>query len=467
MMKGLTGVYTYSGNKSLIHHQIICPKNTHPDFLSTEDKKDVHSSYKTQNMPASFQKDLQYYKFCAYGFLKNLDFFDPFLLLFFMSKGFSFLEIGTLYAIREITINIFEIPTGMLADVMGRRRTLASSFVFYIISFILFFFSGTYLAFIIAILFYACGEAFRTGVHKAMIFEYLKTKGWQDQKVHYYGHTRSWSQKGSAISSLIAAGIVFWTGDLRMIFIFAIIPYFIDFLLILSYPSFLDGQKKYHSLKDVGGIFAETFRDFIISFKNPLILRAILTQAVYTGYYKAVKDYLQPVLKTLALALPIFLVWKDDQRTAVIIGVVYFLVYLITSYMAKISGRVADMFSNLSRPLNISMVIGLSMGLLSGVFYHYGFLFASVICYVIIYFVENLRKPMGISAVADNLDKDILATALSAESQAETLFAAMIAPLIGFCADLFGIGLGLSIATMAVLILLPLYLAKNKASLIS
>lgn len=412
-------------------------------------------------MAIEFRKDKQYYKFCAYGFLKNLNFFDPFLLLFFMSKGLSFFEIGTLYAIREITINIFEIPSGMLADVMGRRRTLASSFLFYIVSFILFFFSSTYGFFIIAILFYAMGDAFRTGVHKAMIFEYLKINGWTSQKVHYYGHTRSWSQKGSAVSALLAAGIVFYSGDLRMVFLFAILPYFIDFLLILSYPKSLDGEKKIYRINEIKSSFRETFSDFIISFKNPVILRAIMTQAVYTGYYKAVKDYLQPVLKTLALSLPLFAAWQNDQRTAVIIGLVFFIIYIVTSFMSKISGRVADRFSNLSKPLNLSMMAGLAMGILCGVLYHYGFLLGAIGLYMFIYFIENLRKPMGISAVADSLDKDIMATALSAESQAETLIAALIAPLIGFFADLYGIGLGLALATLLVALFLPMYYARS------
>ena len=136
-------------------------------------------------MPIRFAKDLQYYKFCAYGFLKNMDFFDPFLILFFREKGLSFLEIGTLYALREIMINIFEIPTGMLADTMGRRRTLVSAFAFYIVSFIIFYFSGSYALFVVAIVFYGYGDAFRSGVHKAMIFVYLKLKYWNDQKAHY------------------------------------------------------------------------------------------------------------------------------------------------------------------------------------------------------------------------------------------------------------------------------------------
>ena len=55
-------------------------------------------------------KDKQYYRFCIYGFLKNLRFFEPFFIIYFMSKGISFLEIGILYAVREIASNLFISP---------------------------------------------------------------------------------------------------------------------------------------------------------------------------------------------------------------------------------------------------------------------------------------------------------------------------------------------------------------------
>ena len=62
------------------------------------------------------QKDKQIYKFSAYGFLKNLRFFDPFIILFFREMGISFLEIGILFSVRSIFTIIFEIPTGIVAD---------------------------------------------------------------------------------------------------------------------------------------------------------------------------------------------------------------------------------------------------------------------------------------------------------------------------------------------------------------
>ncbi len=87
-------------------------------------------------MPSNFIKDVQYYRFCLYGFFKNLRFFEVFLILFFLEKGLSFFAIGTLYAAREITVNLFEIPSGVIADSFGRRRTMILSFGFYIISFV-------------------------------------------------------------------------------------------------------------------------------------------------------------------------------------------------------------------------------------------------------------------------------------------------------------------------------------------
>ena len=82
----------------------------------------------------TFPRNSQFYKFSIYGFLKNLKFFDPFIILFFREMGLSFLEIGTLFSIREITINVFEIPTGVIADTYGRRISMIFSFISYIFS---------------------------------------------------------------------------------------------------------------------------------------------------------------------------------------------------------------------------------------------------------------------------------------------------------------------------------------------
>jgi len=252
-------------------------------------------------MPARFRKDLQYYKFSLYGFLKNLKFFDPFLLLFFLEKGLGYPQIGTLYAIREVTRNIFEVPSGILADAMGRRKAMIACFMFYIASFVVFGLTSGFAAFIGAMLLFSLGDALRTGTHKAMIFEYLRINGWEDQKTHYYGHTRGWSQMGSALSSLLAALIVFHEGSYQSVFLYSTIPYVLDMLLMISYPSVLDGKERGAGLKDIGKNYKKVVGQFVHSFRNPAVLGAILNVSSFSGYYKAVKDYLQPFIRPLPL----------------------------------------------------------------------------------------------------------------------------------------------------------------------
>ena len=78
------------------------------------------------------------FRFCLYGFLKNQQYYDIFFVLAFLEKGLSYTMIGTLIGFREICVSLMEIPTGAVADVLGRRRSMIASFLAYIASFALF-----------------------------------------------------------------------------------------------------------------------------------------------------------------------------------------------------------------------------------------------------------------------------------------------------------------------------------------
>ncbi len=413
--------------------------------------------------PGRFERNLQYYKFCAYGFLKNLRFYEPFLMLFFLEKGLTFAQIGVLYAVREVFINVSEIPSGLLADTLGRRLTMVISFIAYIAAFLIFYSAAEFWVLLLAMVAYAFGDAFRTGTHKAMIFDYLNSRGWSALRTHYYGHTRAWSQRGAAISALIAGGLVFWHRSYAPIFLFTIIPYVLDLILIMTYPRNLDGPR-HTSDKTVRDEFAGVLRSLIASMRNPAALRAISNQALYSGYYKACKDYLQPMLRSLAITLPILVMLANQERTAIITGVVYALLYALTAVASSRSGNLADRFSGLARPLNVTLLIGVGLGLASGAFEHLGIPVLAVFLYLGIYVIENLRKPMGITYVSERMEQQSLASALSVESQAETLFAAGIAPLLGVLSSLFGLGVGVMLVSGLCLVLgLLLRLPADKA----
>ncbi|MCK9601081.1 MAG: MFS transporter [Sphaerochaeta sp.] len=412
----------------------------------------------------TFTKNLQYAKFCAYGFLKDLRFYEPFMLLVFLDKGLSYLEIGTLYATREVLINLTEVPSGIFADSVGRRLTMVFSFLAYILAFITFYFADSFEILLLAMAAYAFGDAFRTGTHKAMIFDYLRLNGWEDQKTYYYGHTRAWSQRGAAVSALIAALLVLYQGSYAPIFLFTIIPYVLNVFLILSYPKNLDG-KRHTSDRRITEEFVSVMRSLIASMKSLAMVRTISSQALYTGYYKAFKDYLQPLLETLALSLPIFLAWEDQKRTALVIGIVYSILYAATAFASSKSGAFASHFNGLATPLNLTLLIGVTLGLVSGLLLHLSYVVLSVVLYLGIYILENLRKPMGIAYVSERMDQTSLASGLSVESQAESLFAAAIALLLGWFSNLFGVGLGiLSVSLICLLLGLLLRLPQERTT---
>lgn len=406
-------------------------------------------------MGSIYLHDRQYRKFCAYGFLKNLLFFEPFLILFFQDSGLSYTHIGLLVAFQMVTQNLLEIPAGILADSMGRRRTMVGSFIFYILSFILFFISHHMIGFMGAVFLFALGDAFRTGTHKAMIFDYLKIKGWESAKVDYYGHTRAWSQRGSALSALLAAFFVIMTSDFRMIFIFSIFPYLANLILIVSYPKELDGTLsgfRWSVLKDN---YARNMKEFFTSFQKPGLLKTTISNSIYSGYYKAVKDFLQPILAAMALTMPIMLQASKAQRSALIVGIIYFFIYLLTSYASRNSDIFSKQTRTLQQALSITLISGVLAGILSGLAYAFGSPILAVVLYIIVYMIENLRKPIAISETANQLDSNIMATVLSTASQFESIFGALLSAILGIIADLLGLGIAIACVSAIVLLIAP------------
>ena len=415
----------------------------------------------------AFPKDKMYFKFCLYGFLKNQRFFDPFIILFFREMGMSFLSIGTLFSLREIATNILEIPTGVIADSYGRRKSMISAFSAYLISFCLFYFFNHFYIYAFAMILFAAGEAFRSGTHKAMILEYLRIKGWEDWKVEYYGHTRSVSQFGSAISSLIAIAIVFSANSYRPVFLMSMIPYVFGLLLMFTYPKYLDGEILKLKGKWGGNIkrrFGATLVEFKGMFINREAMKAIFNSSVFDGFFKSSKDYLQPILKAQALALPIFLYLAKKQRIAVVVGIVYFFLYILTSLASRNAGRFVNKIKSLTLAINLTYIVGGVLLLISGISASFNLPSIAVLVFILFYITQNLRRPMNVGYISDNISHKTMASGLSVESQIKTIIMAILAPVIGLLADRFGVGVALIIVAILFLLTFPFISVSKKTT---
>jgi MFS family permease len=407
-------------------------------------------------------RNLQYYKFSAYGFLKNLRFFDAFLMLFLLEKGMSYSEIGIMYAVKEIALNLLEIPSGIFADTWGRKRTLAGSFVFYIISFSVFYFSNSFVLFLLAFALFGVGDAFRTGTHKGMMMDYLKMNNWSEHKTMYYGHTRAWSQRGLAISSLIGGLIVFQQGNFEVIFLYSIIPYLLNLLLLLSYPGKLNysrAQNEQRSWSDM----KTTFADFWKMVKRPAVFALITNTAAHSAFQKAIKDYIQPVMVAAIAVLPFLTSLEEKQREGIFIGIIYFVIYLLTSRASSMAGLVQK--KALKPSAIITLLTGIIAGLLCGILYGFEYWWWSLLFFTMVYLVENFRKPIMTGLVADEVPNEILASVLSAQSQLKTVITVLIALVIGFVADLWGVGVAITAVSLIlglIVLVIQWYKKSNK-----
>jgi MFS family permease len=383
-------------------------------------------------------------RFSLYGFLKNQRYFEPFLVLAFLDKGLSFFTIGLLVAWRELWVNLLEVPSGVVADLYGRRRAMMLSFVAYIVSFVILGLARGPALLALAMTFFAVGDAFRTGTHKAMIFAWLRREGREGERTRVYGYTRSWSKLGSALSGIVAAAVVLLGGSYQWIFFLATLPYLLGLLNFLGYPRWLDGERSVRISP------AEVARRLVRVGRATLghrPLRRLVAESMgFEGCFHACKDYLQPLLQAAALVWlggsTLGLLGDEARRTALLVGPVYLLLHLVSAWasrrahdlVARVGGeeRAARVTWWLAAALYASILLALlggSHGLAIG-------------AWVLLHAVQNLWRPVLISRFDAWGSERWGATILSLENQAKSLATMVLAPLLGLVVDAVTAGEG-------------------------
>ena len=385
-------------------------------------------------------------RFCLYGFLKNQRYFEPFLMLVFLDHGLSFLVIGLLLACRDLTVNLLEIPSGALADSFGRRGAMVTSFVAYIISFLLLATAESTWAFFIGMFLYGVGDTFRTGTHKAMIFEWLRLQGRSDERTSVYGLTRSWSQLGSALSGIIAAGFVLISGSYDYVFYFAVIPYAANLLNLATYPKELDGDhQKARTIAESIGQLKTSIKS---SVGKPQLRRLMLESMGWEGVFNAIKDYLQPVLQTVAIlglaallappdsgGQPAVTIFNQAQTTALLIGPVYAILYLLSAWASRNSHRLVDRSGSESAAADKLWKWNFFVFSLITIAAWFQWNILLVLGLIVLHVIKNLWRPILISRIDARSDPHEGATILSIESQSQRLATMILAPLVGWLID--------------------------------
>ena len=377
------------------------------------------------------------FRFSLYGFLKNQRYFEAFLFLAFLDKGLDFFQIGLLVGFRSLAVNIVEVPSGAIADVFGRRGSLLLSLSAYLVGFIVLG-AVEQLAWLgagMALL--ALGDSFRSGTHKAMIFTWLNRQGRVDERVKVYGYTRSWSKFGSAAAVIAGTAIVLVSDNYDWVFYATAVPYVLGIINILGYPKDIDPVGTTN--RTVPGLvrhMLDTLRD---TFRRSSLRRLVLEAMGFDGVFAAVKDYLQPVLAAAAIPVAATITMSSSlsgtQQTALLVGPVYVVLYLLAGLASRRSHHVSAAAGGEDRAARalwgVSVVVFAVM-LASGWFEVLPVLIGA---FVVLHVLHNVWRPILISRFDHYGDETQGASLLSIESQAQRIATMILAPLLGLAVD--------------------------------
>lgn len=205
----------------------------------------------------SAQKQLN--KLYQANFLFNISIAGAAWVLLLVSRGFSLIEVGIAETVFHIVSILCEIPSGMLADVMGRKRSLLLSCVTGVLSGFFMAFVDNFAGVLISIAFSAVTYNLCTGTDSACAYDSLMEENRTDEYDSYISKQTIIYRISNGIATL-AAGVALIIGN-TMAQLLGIALHAVRFIVFLS----LKENKVVSSNQDPLGkrirdCFSESFR---------------------------------------------------------------------------------------------------------------------------------------------------------------------------------------------------------------
>ena len=118
------------------------------------------------------------------------------------ARGFSLWEIGLAESVYHIVSLFCEVPSGMAADLLGRRKTLLSGGVLTVTCNLLMAFAPNLFTICLAMGLNALAMTMFSGTFTALVYDSLKTEGREDEYIQVSANSSQISMLANAIGSL-------------------------------------------------------------------------------------------------------------------------------------------------------------------------------------------------------------------------------------------------------------------------
>ena len=150
----------------------------------------------------------------VYSFTSCLRLTDAVWVVLLAARGFTLAQIGLAEAVFHLTSLLCEVPSGVAADLLGRRRSLAVSAVLEICSDLTMAFSRNFAAVCAAMALKALAYTMISGTLEALTYDSLKTSGRESEYLQIDASVSVLQRLATALGSLasVLSGVLRFAG---------------------------------------------------------------------------------------------------------------------------------------------------------------------------------------------------------------------------------------------------------------
>lgn len=339
----------------------------------------------------------------------------PIIVVFFQDLGLSLQEIMILQGSYSFMVAVMEIPSGYLADVIGRKKSLLIGAILTFIGFLIISISYEFWPFLFAELILGIGASFISGSDSALMYDTLLETNKTKEYTKIEGRTYAIGNFSEAFAGItggfLAELSLRFPWYLQTGLAFLIIP----ITILLIEPNV---HKKIALDKNFRGILKVVQYALI---ENKLLKWFIIFSSIIGFSTLSMAWFAQPLFKAIELPLKWF-------------GFLWCILNLSTGFSSSQSYKLESKFN--FKQLIILFLIGIGIPVIG---LSFNFSFYSLACVFIVYLVRGLATPVLRNFINTQTDSEIRATVLSIRSFCIRLTFSILAPLLGWISDVWSL----------------------------
>jgi len=335
----------------------------------------------------------------------------PIIVLFFQEHGLSLTEVMLLQGIYSLSVALFEIPSGYIADIFGRKQTIVFSTIFSFIGYLVFSFYGGFYAFAIAQILVGIGGSLMSGSDSALIYDTLLETESKSSYTKIEGRNYAIGNFSEALAGVLGGFLAVSSIYLPIYVQTTILFFSIPIALTLVEPTMHEENKLDRSFKAIMGVVKFSLVD------NTRLRWLIIYSSAMGVATLSMAWFAQPFFKEVGVPLAYFgILWAGLNFSA---G--------LTSFNAHQFDKKENNYKML---IYLSLAMFISFILLGFNNSIYGLFFI-----FIIYLLRGIVTPILRNAINVNTTSNKRATVLSIRSFIIRISFAICAPILGYIAE--------------------------------